>query len=64
MYDIFEYICRTVYTHTHTHTHMYVYIYMYKTMTYLKMYCSSYPMALGAKYSSTFNEAIEYFNDI
>ena len=26
------------------------------TMTYLKMYCSSYPMILSVNYFSTFNE--------
>jgi hypothetical protein len=36
----------------------------HNTMTYLKMYWSSYPMVLGVKYFSTFNETLEYFNDI
>jgi hypothetical protein len=36
----------------------------HKTMTYLKMYCSSYPMVLGVKYFSTFNETLEHFDYI
>jgi len=36
----------------------------YKTMTYLKMYCSSYPMVLSVNYFSTFNETLEHFNKI
>ena len=36
----------------------------HNTMTYLKMYCPSYPMVLGVKYFSTFNETLEYFDDI
>ena len=34
------------------------------TMTYLKMYCSSYPMILSVYYFSTFNEALEHLNQI
>ena len=28
------------------------------------MYCSSYPMVLGVRYFSTFNETLENFNEI
>ena len=36
----------------------------HNTMTYLKMYCPSYPMVLGVKYFSTFNnETLEHFKD-
>ena len=34
------------------------------TMTYLKMYCSSYPMVLSVNYFSTFNDILEHFNKI
>ena len=33
-------------------------------LTYLRMYSNTYPTALGVKYFSTFNETLEYFNDI
>ena len=36
----------------------------HKTMTYLKMYCSSYPMVLSVNYFSNFNEILEQFNKI
>jgi hypothetical protein len=32
--------------------------------TYLRMYSNTYPIVLGVKYFSTFNETLEYFNDI
>ncbi len=28
------------------------------------MYCNTYPVVLGVEYFSTFNETLEYFNDI
>jgi glutaredoxin len=34
------------------------------TMTYLTMYCRSYPMVLSANCFSTFNETLEHFNTI
>jgi hypothetical protein len=36
----------------------------HNTMTYLKIYCPSYPTVLGVKYFSTFDQTLEYFNDI
>ncbi len=30
-------------------------------LTYLRMYCNSYPIVLGVKYFSTFNETLEHF---
>ena len=33
-------------------------------LTYLRMYSNTYPTELGVKYFSTFNETLEYFNDI
>ena len=36
----------------------------HKTMTYLKMYCSSYPMVLNVNCFSTFNETLEHFHRI
>ena len=36
----------------------------HKTMTYLRMYCSSYPMVLSVNYFSNFNETLEHFNKI
>jgi glutaredoxin-related protein len=36
----------------------------HNAITYFKMYCPSYPMVLGVKYSSTSNETLEYVNDI
>ena len=33
-------------------------------LTYLRMYCNSYPIVLGVKYFSTFNETLEHFKDI
>ena len=35
----------------------------HRTTTYLKMYCTSYPMVLAVKCFSSFNETLEYFND-
>ena len=34
------------------------------TITYLRMYCPSYPIVLGVKYFSTFNETLEHYKDI
>ncbi len=51
---IFSYIYIHIYTYIYTYIHIYIYMYvyiyicMYKTMTYSKMYCSSYPVVLGA----------------
>ena len=28
------------------------------------MYCNTYPIVLGVKYFSTFNETLEYFKDV
>jgi hypothetical protein len=36
----------------------------HKTITYLKMYSSSYPMVLSVKYFSTFNETLNRLNKI
>ena len=36
----------------------------HKTMTYLRMYCNSFPIVLGVKFFSTFNETQEHFQDI
>ena len=36
----------------------------HKTRTYLKMYCSSYPMVFNIKCFSTFNETLEHLNKI
>ena len=36
----------------------------HKTKTYLKTYCSSYPMVLCVDYLSTFNEALEHLKEI
>ena len=36
----------------------------HKTMTYLRMYCNSFPIVLGVKKFSTFNETQEHFQDI
>ena len=33
-------------------------------LTYLRMYCNTYPIVLGVKYFSTFNETLEHFQDI
>jgi glutaredoxin len=33
-------------------------------LTYLRMYCNTYPIVLGVKYFSTFNETLEHFKDI
>ena len=33
-------------------------------LTYLRMYCHTYPIVLGVKYFSTFNETLEHFQDI
>ncbi len=34
------------------------------TLTYLRMYSNTYPIVLGVKHFSTFNETLEHFNDI
>ena len=60
--------------------YIYIYIYIYEKgiqyhyvdvskippelLTYLRMYCNSYPIVLGVKYCSTFNETLEHFQDI
>ena len=36
----------------------------HELLTYLRMYCNTYPIVLGVKYFSTFNETLEHFNDI
>jgi glutaredoxin len=36
----------------------------HELLTYLRMYSSTYPIELGVKYFSTFNETLEHFNDI
>ena len=36
----------------------------HKNMTYLKMYCSTYPMVLNIKCFSTFNETLVHLNRI
>jgi hypothetical protein len=36
----------------------------HELLTYLRMYCNIYPIVLGVKYFITFNETLEYFNDI
>ena len=36
----------------------------HELLTYLRMYCNSYPIVLGVKYFSTFNETLEHFQDI
>jgi hypothetical protein len=36
----------------------------HESLTYLRMYCNSYPIVLGVKYFSTFNETLEHFEDI
>ena len=33
-------------------------------LTYLRMYPNTYPIVLGVKYFSTFNESLEHFKDI
>jgi hypothetical protein len=33
-------------------------------MTYLSMYCNSYPIVLSVNYFSNFNETLEQFNKI
>ena len=33
-------------------------------LTYLRMYCNTYPIVLGVKYFSTFNETLEHFKDV
>jgi hypothetical protein len=37
---------------------------LHDLLTYLRMYCNTYPIVLGVKHFSTFNETLEYFNDI
>jgi len=36
----------------------------HELLTYLRMYCDTYPIVLGVKRFSTFNETLEHFNDI
>jgi glutaredoxin len=36
----------------------------HELLTYLRMYCNTYPIVLGVKHFSTFNETLEHFNDI
>jgi hypothetical protein len=36
----------------------------HELLTYFRMYSNTYPIVLGVKYFSTFNETLEYFNDI
>jgi len=36
----------------------------HKIMTYLKMYCTSYPMVLSVNYFSNFDDTLEHFNKI
>ncbi len=36
----------------------------HELLTYLRMYCNTYPIELGVKYFSTFNETLEHFQDI
>jgi hypothetical protein len=36
----------------------------HELLTYLRMYCNTYPIVLGVKYFRTFNETLKYFNDI
>jgi hypothetical protein len=33
-------------------------------MTYLKIYCTSYPMVLRVNYFSNFNDTLEHLNEI
>jgi hypothetical protein len=72
---IHTYIYIYIYTHTHTLKNLldekgiqYHYLDVYKIphelLTYLRMYSNTYPIVLGVKYFSTFNETLEYFNDI
>ncbi len=54
----------------YVHTYIYIYIYIYTSkvphelLTYLRMYCNTYPIVLGVKHFSTFNETLEHFQDI
>ena len=36
----------------------------HELLTYLRMYSNTYPIVLGVKHFSTFNETLEHFNDI
>ena len=36
----------------------------HELLTYLRMYCNTYPIVLGVQHFSTFNETLDYFNDI
>ena len=63
MYNIRKYI-RMYDTYVYTYVCMYVYIYIYELLTYLRMYCNTYPIVLGVKYFSTFNETLEHFKDV
>ena len=36
----------------------------HKIMTYLKMYCTSYPMVLSVNHFSNFDDTLEHFNKI
>jgi hypothetical protein len=59
---MYIYIFMYAWLYTYINVCMYIYIYIdvnnmpHNTRTYLKMYCLSYPMVLGVKYFSTFNE--------
>jgi hypothetical protein len=50
--------------------YIYIYIYIYTSkvshelLTYLRMYSNTYPIVIGVKHFSTFNETLEHFNDI
>jgi len=36
----------------------------HELLTYLRMYCNTYPIVLGVKYSGTFIETLEHFKDV
>ena len=36
----------------------------HELLTYLRLYFNTYPIVLGVKYFSTFNETLEHFKDI
>jgi hypothetical protein len=36
----------------------------HELLTYLRMYCNTYPIVLCVKYFSTFNETLEHFKDV
>jgi hypothetical protein len=52
------------YHHDGTCRYMYVSRIPQQLLTYFRMYCNTYPIVLGVKYFSTFNETLEYFNEI